>query len=64
MMEAIGTILGILLYIAMVIGCILIFGILLGGALFVGSVGGFFIGIYRGLANYFSALVHNLKLRR
>ena len=58
-----GEIFVIVLYIALLIFCIGLFLFLLGGSLFVGAVGGFFIGIFKGFKNYFSALAENLKLR-
>ena len=59
-----GEILAIILYIIFMILCIGIFLFLLGGSLFVGAIGGFVIGVFKGLRNYFSALVSNVKLRR
>ncbi len=44
--------------------CIGLFLFLLTGSLFVGSVGGLFLGFFKGFANYFSALGENLRLRK
>ncbi len=58
-----GDIILIILYILFLILCIGLFLFLLWGSLLVGSVGGFFIGIFKGITNYFSALFKNLRLR-
>ncbi|MBO5110819.1 MAG: hypothetical protein J6D21_08910 [Clostridia bacterium] len=58
------TIFSIILYVIILILCIGLFLFLLGGSLFVGAIGGFFIGVFRGFANYFSALFANLQLRK
>ena len=57
-------ILAIILYIVFLLFCLGFFMFLLGGSLFVGAVGGLFIGIYKAFVNYFSALVDNLRLRK
>ena len=62
--TAMGEIIAIVLYIALLVFCIGLFLFLLGGSLFVGAVGGFFIGMFMGVKNYFSALAENLKLRK
>lgn len=57
-------ILAIILYVVALIFCVGLFFIILLGSLFAGGVSGFFIGIFKGFKNYFSALVGNLKLRK
>lgn len=59
-----AELIGIVLYIIFLILCIELFLILLAGSLAVGGIGGLFIGIFRGFANYFSALFGNLRLRK
>jgi len=56
--------LAIILYVVALVLCVGIFFFILCGSLFVGGVSGFFIGIFKGFKNYFSALVENLKLRK
>lgn len=59
-----GEIIAVILYIALMILLVGLFLFILGGSLFVGSVGGFFVGVVKGFINYFSALIENLKLRK
>ena len=67
-MEVIISILlyvaGFLLYVAFLLLCLGIFSFLLLGSLLIGSIGGVFIGTFKGFKNYFSALAQNLKLRK
>ena len=59
-----GEVLAIILYIVVTVFCIGLLLLLLEGSLLVGAIGGFFIGVFKGFKNYFSALLGNLKLRR
>lgn len=54
----------IVFYITLMIFLIGLFLLLLGGSLFAGAVGGFFVGVFKGFKNYFSSLAENVKLRK
>lgn len=54
----------ILLVIAFVVFGIGLYFFILAGSLFIGGIGGLFVGVFKGLRNYVAALVNNLKLRK
>ncbi len=62
-MEIIYYIVIIALYIAFMFLCFGLFGFLLVASLFIGSVAGFFIGVFKGFKNYFVSLVENVRMR-
>ena len=60
----IGGILLIMLYITVMSAIIFVIVCLCGGSLLVGGIGGWFIGIFKGIGNYFSALGKSVKFEQ
>ena len=55
-----GYVIGVILLILFFALCIALYAIIIGGALWVGAIGGFFIGVFKGLRNYFASLFQNV----